>query len=358
MGEGTHTKSPRKLKGKLTILFGTVALVAVAAIMFQSFNAEDTKADVRKPKTKSTATRTKSSKSSPMALVGNRYITQDDLAKECMARYGQEVLESLINRTIIEEACEAKNIKVTKGEVEAEVLKMAQRFNLDTKAWYNMLKTERGLTPVQYQRDIIWPMIALKKLAGEEVNVTETEIQKAFVRDYGVRVKARMIMLDNSRRAQDVWKLVQKSPKDFSRFATKYSIESNSKALGGSIPPISKYNGSEDLWKEAFKLKIGEISPIIQISEMGQSRYVILQCEGHTQPHATDIAEVRDDLVDMLTEQKTQEKVASVFEEIKKQVKVDNFLTGVQTGGIRAASGKAGTANVRQAKGTGRQTTR
>ena len=73
-------------------------------------------------------------------------------------RHGDEVLENLINRRIIQQACSAQGIEVSEAEVDAEILKIAKKFNLDPVAWLQMLQAERNVSPSHYRRDIIWPL--------------------------------------------------------------------------------------------------------------------------------------------------------------------------------------------------------
>ncbi|HUQ69836.1 MAG TPA: peptidylprolyl isomerase, partial [Planctomycetaceae bacterium] len=170
---------------------------------------------------------------------------------------------------------------------------------------------------------------------GEQVDITEEEMNKAFVRNYGPRVKARLILLDNPRRARECWDQCTKSPDDFEKFAQEFSIDPNSRALGGTVPPIPRYSGNDALETAAFKLQAGEISGIVEIQS---GRYAILKCEGRTQSVVGDIAEVRDTLYEELYEARTQQSVATVFESLKKNAKVDNFLTQTSTGPERPFS--------------------
>lgn len=272
-------------------------------------------------------------KSRTMARVGNENITYDAVAKECVERYGKEVLDDMIHRMIITKACEKQNITVTEQEVTKEIDRIAKRFKLDMQGYLQMLQAERNITPMQYRTSVIWPMLALKKLAGEEVEISEEELQQAFVRNYGPRVKARVIMLDNLRHANDVWEELRENPDSFEDLAQKKSIDPNSRALGGQVPPIPRYTGNEKLEQEAFKLKNGEISPVIELShELGRQRYVILKCEGRTQPVVESIDDVRDSLYDELKEAKTQQAVGKVFEKLKETTRVDNLYTQVTTG--------------------------
>jgi foldase protein PrsA len=332
----------RTLGGNKPALFIAAFGVAVlsAGLLMQIFRAETTAAADGKGSASPAGT-ARVTGSQRLAQVGDQIITYDVVAAECFNRHGKEVLEKLINRTIIQQACLKEGIQVTEVEVKQEVQKIAQKFKLDADTWYQMLQAERDLSPLQYQRDIIWPMLALRKLAGKEIVITQADRTKAFERDYGPRVEAKMIMLDNLRRAEEVWhKATQPNastgkPEDFGRLAREYSIEPTSRALDGAIPPIRMHVGSQEVIKQAFKLQIGEISGIIQA---GTGRYVILLCEGYTEQVAT-YSEVRDLIEKHLLEEKRQEAVAKVFVKIRKEVRVDNYVTNMSSGSVRQVSG-------------------
>lgn len=331
MSEGTHSNSPARTpmwRNKMVLGIGTAAAAIVVtgvAIQFLRSNDGEAGQDTRQPGAAGRPSAVY------MARVNKALISQEDLAQECIARYGQEVLENIINRTIIQQACAEANVTVSEAEVNNEIRNIAKRFGIPVDTWLKMLQEERGLTPAQYQRDVIWPMLALKKLAREEVgDVADEDLKRAFYRDYGPRVKAKMIMLDNLRRAQTVWEEVVKTPNDFERLARRYSIEPNSRSLGGAIPPIRRYAGNDTLEKKAFALEPGEISGIVQV---GYNRYVILLCEGRTEPIVTNIDEVREELTDLIREEKVQAAVANKFDEIKARTRVDNYLTNTSYGG-------------------------
>jgi foldase protein PrsA len=257
------------------------------------------------------------------------------VAHECMSRYATEVLDSMIDRMIVQQACEEQGIQVTPNEVEAEILRISKQFNLTPDTWFQMLQNDRKITPDQYRQNVIWPMLALKKLASEKIEVTDEDMKKAFIRDYGEKVRARMIMVENLRRAQEVQKLAAENPENFGALARKHSIEPNSKSLDGAIPPIRMYGGNETLEKEAFKLKQGEVSGIIQLGT-GQ-QYAILLCEGRTE-RLVEYDEVKANLHDQILEEKVQISVANIFKSLKERAVVQNFLTGTATGGIQKAS--------------------
>jgi foldase protein PrsA len=282
-----------------------------------------------------------------LALVNSEPITWDMVAHDAVATYGEEVLENLINRMIIQQECKRRGIEVLQSEIRQEVLEIASKFNLAPETWYQMIQSERDMNAEQYHRDVIWPMLALKKLAGAEITITPEELQRTFETHYGPRVKARTIVLEgNIRQATEVLEQAQANPDDFGRLAQEYSADANSRALGGVIPPIRRHGGLPNVEREAFNLREGEISPLIQVAT---NRWVIIKSEGLTEQVVSDISQVQEELVAQLTEEKTQEAVARVFEQIQQQAVIHNHLTGESTSSSQFAHGQNG---IQQTSGT------
>lgn len=328
----TPAAPPQKKSGKFKFfIFGTAFILIAGGISYQIYSAVNADAQTTAGQA-STGAFNKN-----VARVNDQFITYDVVAQESVSRVGTEVLDNLINRTIILQECERRGIKVSQQEVKEEVKRIAEKFKMPVETWYQMLHQERGLTPTQYDRDIIWPMLALKKLAGTDVQVTQDDMQKTFIRDYGKMVKARMIMLDRFRTAQEIYEKARRDPDSFPDLAREHSIEPNSRALGGQIPHIRRYSGNETLENAAFKLKPGDVSGILEVEH---GHYVILKCEGFTEPVVNDIAQVQDQLYEQVKEEKVQEAVAKVFERLKTDARIDNYLTGSSTvGGVQQTSG-------------------
>jgi len=355
MSERIHSSTGPNAAGskrRLTsIIAGTGVAVVGAGLAFQFFRAEPAHSQTQAPKTAAAPQTTQP----VLARVNNQPIYYDAVAKESVNRVGAEVLDNLINRLIILQECDRRGITVSQEEVTREVTEIAKKFNLPADTWYQMLQSERNITPQQYRDDVIWPMLALKKLAGTEFKPTNEDMDHAFKRDYGPRVKARVVLIDgNIRQANEVWQECTANPDDFDRIAREKSADANTRALGGVVPPIRMYGAPEQAQVEqaAFKMRAGEISPVIEID---QNRYLVLKCEGRTDPVVTDIKDVWDELYKQVVEEKTQSAVASVFEKVKKDAQVQNFLVNSTTGvkkpagaGVRPASAEApGTAGTK-----------
>lgn len=338
--------APKSTKGRMVpVLIGTAGVMIVAGIMFQWM----------RPGTASSQTTPQGAASSQssqvLARVNGQTIHYDVVAQDAVERHGAEILDNIINRTIIQQACDQRGVMVTPAEVQQEVIDIASKFNLPLETWYQMLQSERGITTEQYHRDVIWPMLALKKLAGGEVNVTEEDMFRAFERDYGPRVRARLILIEgNNRQASEIWNKCNAAPDTFDALAREYSADPNTRPLGGLIPPIRRFGGDPRIEDAAFAMQPGQISNLIAIDGV-VDRYVILKCEGFTEPLVNDIRQVWDELLAQITEEKVQESVAITFDNLRQSAEIYNGLTQTSSAGSPYV-GTRRTAEVEQTAGT------
>jgi foldase protein PrsA len=349
MSEGNHSpetapvsniSNPRPRSRWTTILGGTAVMAFGAGVLFQVLRPEPAASQTaEKPAAKRPASTQTAATGEMLARVNNQTIPYDQVARECVERHGKDVLENMINRLLIQQECDRQGVTISKADVEQEIATITKKFNLPIDQWYAMLAQERGVTPQQYQNDVIWPMLALRKLAGlqAETKVSEADMLQAFERDYGPRVKARCIVLaGNVRQSDSILKKCKAEPDKFEDFAAEFSTDPNTRTLGGAMPPIRKYGGATQIEEVAFKMKPGEISPVIEF----QGQHWILKCEGHTDQVVTDPKEVWDELYAQVTEEKTQLAVANTFTEIKDRAEIHNYLDRTSS----TPSGKASTA--------------
>ena len=139
-----------------------------------------------------------------VAAVNNQRITREDLAQECLRHYGNEVLESMVNKQLIAGECRRQGITVTSAEVDAEIERMSKRFNIPVDQWLKMLKQERNVTPAQYANDIIWPTLALRKLAGDRLTISREDLIREFETQYGPMVRVRLIAVRRPGEGEEV----------------------------------------------------------------------------------------------------------------------------------------------------------
>ena len=266
------------------------------------------------------------------AVVNGHQISMRQLGEACIDRHGEEVLEKLLDQKLLEQALRGKNLKVTQADLDSEVaraaLAMGQRKPngaADVDAWLRLISKQQ--TVDVYMSDAVWPSVALKKIIGDNVIITEEDIKKGYEANYGPRVRCRAIMLSNQRKAQEVWEKARDNPtaENFAHLAKEYSIDGNSGSLGGEVPPIQRHGGQPTLEKEAFALTAEEpLSGIIQMDE----NFVILYFQGLTKPQNIPLAEARKLIQEDLHEKKVRIAMREEFQRLQDNSEVDNFLSG------------------------------
>jgi parvulin-like peptidyl-prolyl isomerase len=263
-----------------------------------------------------------------VAVVNGEKVTRAELATDCLRHYGKEVLESIVNKELILDHCKASGIKVTNQDIDAEIERMAKRFGVPVEQWLALLQKERGINVEQYRRDIIWPTLALRKLAADRLEVTDKELAEAFEAHYGPQAKVRMIgIYGNEKKAKKAHAEAVANPQDFARLVRTYSEDTESASVNGWIPPLRKHGGDPEVVKAAFALKPGEISPLITIR--GQY-YVILLGEGEVRAQSVELETVRPQLEELIKEKKLRDEASQIFAKLQQEAKVVNVFNDAQ----------------------------
>ena len=260
--------------------------------------------------------------SKPVAIVNGSEITSERLGEECLGRHGPTVLETLVNRRIIEQACRQQGVTVTPQDVSAEIDAMARRFSVPQDKWIEMIQQERGITPKQYSDDIVWPMIALRRLARGAVEPTADELQEAFEKQFGPAVKARIIVSRSRRDAEQVRAQAVAAPDEFGGLARQHSVDVGSASANGWVQPIRLHSGDPHFDRAAFALQPGEISPVVQVAD----QFIVIKYEGHLPPAGAAFEEVRPHLAEELRERKSRQGSSDVFRRLQDATTVENIL--------------------------------
>ncbi|MDR1493667.1 MAG: peptidylprolyl isomerase [Planctomycetaceae bacterium] len=282
-----------------------------------------------------------------IATVNGESIYTKTLAEMCVVRQGDDILQSMIVKRVIEQECQKRNISVSNEEIMNELTSVAKKIlpltsnnQPDVNGLVAMQCREQGIEPAIYYSNVVWPMLALKKMASPKVQVTDEDMLKAYEATYGARVKVLAIFLDNEHNALSVWsdarrkqgetKLFEDAQKVFSELAFEHSVEPATKANGGAIDPISRYCGMPNIEEAAFALKTGELSEVIPFDTVNGKRYIILFCLGRTEPAIISAQDptIKDLLHENIFDKKLAIEVEQTLNYLMASSSIDNYLTG------------------------------
>ncbi|MEZ6111084.1 MAG: peptidylprolyl isomerase [Pirellulaceae bacterium] len=263
------------------------------------------------------------------AVVNGEAISRQELANECLRRYGVEVLESIVNKHLIWQACQARNIVITEQDVNDEVTRAAAKFGLSVDRWLSLLEDERDVTPDKYRRDIIWPTLALRRLAADRLVVTDEEFNRAFEAEYGPKVRVRLIAVSTHEKAEQIRQQALAKPASFGDLAKDYSEDQTSAPIRGLIPPIRRHQGYPELENAAFALKKGEVSPIIQVA----NQHLILYCEEQLPETAIapqHLEATKQRIRDRVRDDKLRTAASDLFQKLQTEAQIVNVFNDAE----------------------------
>ena len=318
----------RRLKNRsIRIFVGTLAVtLAWSSLCTTSSWAQTEKTSSRPQLNKGTQDAT----TNIVAVVNGQSITRQELAQQCMERYGEQVVESLVNKHLILQACKQQGIRITNQDIENEIEAIATRFSLPKDRWLEMLQQERNINPEQYRRDIIWPTIALKQLATDELIVNDQELKDAFESEYGPKIQARMIATSDRAKAEKLLAAVKADPAEFGNLAKKHSEDPNSAAARGLIPHIRRHVGEPKVEAAAFALQPGEISEIVSVA----NQFLIFKCEKRLP--ATPISPAyrkiaNEQLKERIIDRNLRDASTTIFQKLQQGAEVVNVYNDPST---------------------------
>jgi parvulin-like peptidyl-prolyl isomerase len=334
-----------KFKVTLVSAAGVIACFAAALVIRQFWQTPTAQADFPLKRTmpkganKSTSTKAKPKNSEGheaavtaeelvhpaqlvvLAVVNGEKIERPELARQCLRHFGKDVLESMINKRLIASECQRRNIAVTDVEVKDEMDRMARRFSMPTDQLLSMLREERHITPEQYAKEIIWPTVALRKLANDQLKVSQKDFDEAFVMLYGEAVQTRLIACSTSADAESVRLKALANPDEFGNLAKQYSIDTVSASSKGLIQPIHHHQGDPNIERIAFALEPNEISEVIQVGD----QFVILKCEAKLAPQTVDRKKVEKVLIESIRDKKLRLAADDIFKQLQDNADIENI---------------------------------
>jgi foldase protein PrsA len=294
--------------------------------------------------------RTLVSPTEPIAIVNGEKITRQQLADACVARRGEEILETLIARKLIDQEMKRRKIVITPAEVDAEIERVARTLaHVSKEQWLATLADKKKISPSQYAHDIIYPSLSLRKLTADQIKVTDAEIAEALESYYGEKLKCRIIMFDNLGTAKQTWEDLKKTPGAWDKLVAERSIDQATRSVGGMLTePIARHaeprNVSDSAFRELVDIdpnittkdpverkkympKDGDITGVIQVTS---NSWVIMRREG-LEPKTEvpkDDKLLAEKFRQTLHDAKIEQQIGLYYAELLRGAAIENRLTG------------------------------
>jgi parvulin-like peptidyl-prolyl isomerase len=260
-----------------------------------------------------------------MATVNGRPISRQQLANEAMRRFGNDVLESIINKLLIMNELRELGIQITEADINRSITEKAEKFGLSADRYLKLIESKRNVKIDQYKNDIVWNELALRRIAESSIKVTPEELAERMEFEFGAKVQVRQIALSDLEAAKTLREILRAEPGSFEKMAKQHSIDTNSASMGGLLPPIRRNSGLPEFEKVAFGLQPGQISEIFKVDEV----FFVLRCErifAGEELTNEQITQVHERLVEEITRDKLRRSALDLFRTLQDSAQIVNVM--------------------------------
>ena len=101
-----------------------------------------------------------------LAVVNGQDITRQQIAEECMRRFGKATLKSIINKHLVTTELQKAGMQITEDDIDAEIANRAKPHGWSGEHYTKTICNGRNLTLDEFRNNFIWNEIALRRLAS------------------------------------------------------------------------------------------------------------------------------------------------------------------------------------------------
>ncbi|MFX0558827.1 peptidylprolyl isomerase [Tepidibacillus infernus] len=255
--------------------------------------------------------------------VNGEPITKEELYDQMVKQYGQETFDYLTTQKIIELESKNQKITISDSDIEKELQKMMESYGGEES--FNQALQMSGITLDEIKENVKIN-VQLKKLLEPQISISEEEMKKYFDENKESfaeqeQVKARHILVDSEEKAKEVKAELEKGG-DFAELAKKYSTDTGTKDQGGELGYFGKGEMVAEFDQVAFSLEVGKISDPVK-TDYG---YHIIEVEDKKEAKPANYEESKNEIKDILSDQKMQDLYPTWLEDQKTKYKIENFL--------------------------------
>lgn len=258
-----------------------------------------------------------------VALVGSEKITKDDLYDLLVSTNGDEAVEYLIEKKIVELEAQKNKINISDQDIQEEVDELVERYGGQDQ--FAMALMQFGLTEDKLKEDIKERLI-INRLLESEISISEDEMKDYFDQNTSSfaqeeQVKASHILVDSEEKAKEVKDKLNQG-EDFTKLAKEYSIDSANKDQGGSLGFFGRGDMVAEFEDAAFALEPGSISEPVK-TEFG---YHIIKVEEKKAAKEANYEENKDKIRKILFDNKSEEAYYTWMGKKRTEYNVQNIL--------------------------------
>lgn len=206
-----------------------------------------------------------------VAVIGDKAISETDWVAELKRKYGQQVLEEMINREVVQQSAEQLGITIDPKRIDQELETMKANFGGE-QAFAKALQEEIG-TSEQALREQIRYHFLLQEVATKDIAVDEEDLRTYYNKhrdEFTQPAQAQVwqIVAASLEEAQQVRQELRDGA-NFNTLAKERSIDMVTAASGGDLGWVDLNSGllPENAARVASTIELGTDSEPIQVNQ-------------------------------------------------------------------------------------------
>ena len=259
-----------------------------------------------------------------VANVEGESITKDELYDALVQQGGQQALDVLIMKKIVEMEAKKQDIQVADEAIDEEMEQMAEQYGgLEA---FEQIMGMYGYSTEGMKEDIEMNL-KIQALLKPRVSITEEEMKEYFEQNkeaFAVeeQVKTSHILIETEEKAAEVKEKLD-AGQDFAELAKEYSIDESNKDFGGDLGYVKRGEMVSEFEEAVFSMEAGSISEPVKT----QFGYHIIKVDEKKEAQEANYENSREQIEETLFDGKVQAEFNTWYQEKLDEYEIENFLT-------------------------------
>jgi foldase protein PrsA len=247
--------------------------------------------------------------------VNGTMIRQSEVMDRLWKRYGPATLDEMVDEILLRQAAQSKGLKPDEAEVDKRISRLKAQFS-DPALFENQLQ-QSGSSLAKLRAEIADQFLIRKLIVStQKVVVTEDELKKVFQEQrqkLGTppSVHLRHLLVKTKAEADEVMAKI-KAGTDFGTLARERSLAPTGKLNGGDYGFVTRGMLPDEIEQIAFSMKTGELRAV-----PSPKGFHVLQITGKKPAQPAQYEKVKDDLHDLVLEQKMKSVLPRYLQELR-----------------------------------------
>lgn len=234
----------------------------------------------------------------PAAIVGDKTISDAEWVTMIKQKFGQQVLEDMINREVVFQEAKRQGISMDPQVLEKELAEIKQSYGTETDEEFARALLRQAGTTVEALKEELTYQYLLRELATQEIEVSDEQVQQVYNDNperyfQPLQLRLWQIVVASREEAEQVQTELREGA-NFQTLAKERSIDEVTASTGGDLGWITPHTSDmpDEVVEELVKLAKGKTSPPLPVGK----NYTIFHVHDRREEKQFTFDEVKEEL--------------------------------------------------------------